>query len=109
VDEEEDIMAHQVTLLRRAAAGELTEDAFNAQLRDYWLNGLVGRAYVLGSDMFAAIYLAFGKQGVFAAEQNPRQMFELYNAALNAKPEALKRCVRIPDEAVKQALAIGKN
>jgi len=35
-------------------------------------------------------------------------LFELYIAALDGKPEALKRCVRVPDKAVKQALAIGR-
>ncbi len=107
VDEEEDILKHQIALLDQAAAGELTEEALNAELRDYWLNGVVGRAYVLGADMFGAIYLAFGKQGVFLAMKDPRRLFEMYNAALDAKPEALKRCVRVPDASVKRALAIG--
>jgi hypothetical protein len=40
--------------------------------------------------------------------QDPRQFFKLYDAAIDAKPELLKRCVRIPDKAVKQALAIRK-
>ena len=39
--------------------------------------------------------------------KDPRQMFRLYNAALEAKPEVLKRCLRIPEKAVQQALAIG--
>jgi len=59
--------------------------------------------------MFGAIYTAFGKEGVFTAIQDPRRLSELYNAALDAKPEALKRCVRVPDKAVKQALAIGRS
>ena len=106
---EEDIVKHQVTLLDKATAGALTDEAFNQELRDYWLNGAIGRAYVLGSDMFGAIYTAFGKQGVFSAIQDPRHLFELYNAALDAKPDALKHCVRVPEKAVKQALAIGNH
>lgn len=105
---EEDILQHQIALLDKAVAGLLTEDSLNADLREYWLNGVVGRAYTLGGEMFGAVYTAFGKEGVFAAIQDPRRLFELYNAALDAKPEALKRCVRVTDKAVKQALAIGR-
>ena len=107
VDEEEDILKHLIVLLDRAASGELTEEALNTDVRDYWLSGLVGRLYVLGADMFGAIHLAFGKRGVFLAMKDPRRLFEIYNAALEAKPEALKRCPRVPEAAVKQALAIG--
>jgi len=107
VAQEEDMVQHQTASLDKAFAGELTQNEFDTELRDYWLNGVVGRAYVLGSEMFGAIYTAFGKEAVFFAIQDPRRLFELYDAALDAKPEALKRCVRIPDKAVKQALAIG--
>jgi hypothetical protein len=107
VGEEEDILKHLTVLLDQATAGELTEETFNAQLRDYWLNGTLGRAYVLGADMFGAIYLAFGQPGVFTVMKDPRRLFEIYNAALEAKPEALKRCVRVPEASVKKALAIG--
>jgi hypothetical protein len=107
VNEEEDILNHQVALLDQAAAGQLTEEVFGSQLRDYWFSGAVGRAYVLGADMFGAIHLAFGKEGVFSVMLDPRKLFESYNAALLVKPEALKRCPRVPDVAVRQALAIG--
>lgn len=106
VKEEDDILKHQVDLLDQAVSGRLNENALSSQLRDYWLSGTVGRAYVLGADMFGAIYLAFGKKGVFSAMMDPRRLFEIYNAALDAKPEALARCVRVPDAAVRQALAI---
>ena len=108
VGEEEQIVEHQAALLDKAVAGRLTQDAFDDDLRNYWLNGAVGRAYILGSDMFGAIYTAFGKKGVFAAMRDPRQFFDLYNKALDAKPKILRRCVRMPDRAVKQALAIGR-
>jgi hypothetical protein len=106
---EDEILQRQTMLLDKAVAGELTEEAFNTELREYWFIGVIGRAYVLGSEMFGAIYTAFGKEGVFAAMRDPRRLFDSYNAALDAKPEALKRCVRIPDRAVGQALAIGRN
>ena len=57
--------------------------------------------------MFGAIFLAFGKKGVFTAMQDPRKLFGLYNSALDARPDALKRCVRVPDASVKKALDIG--
>ena len=101
------MVRRQAALLDRAVAGTLSEDDFNAELRDYWLNGTLGRAYVLGSEMFGAIYAAHGKEGVFAVMQDPRQLFRSYNQALDEKPELLKRCVRMPEKAVKQSLAIG--
>ena len=109
VSQEEELVQHQAALLDRAVAGSLTEDAFNTELRDYWLNGTIGRAYVLGSEMFGAIYAAFGKAGALSAMQDPRQLFQMYNEALDMKPDLLKRCVRIPDKTVKQALTIGRN
>jgi hypothetical protein len=108
VAEEAAILARQVALLDRAAAGRLTEEELAAEMRDYWLAGSVGRAYVLGADMFAAIHLAFGKERVLSVLQDPRTLFEAYNAALAARPEALGRCPRVPDAAVRQALAIGR-
>jgi hypothetical protein len=105
---EEEILKHQAELLDKALAGQLTEEAFNKDLREYWLNGVVGRGYVLGSEMFGAIYTAYGKKGVFSAIQDPRQLFKLYNAALDSKPKLLRRSVRVPEKTVKQALAIGR-
>jgi hypothetical protein len=99
-------MKHQTTMLDRALAGELTDEAFSNDLRDYWLAGKIGRAYVLGTEMFGAIHYAFGKDAVFTAMRDPRKLFELYDAALDAKPEL--RCPRVPAEAVKQALSIGR-
>jgi Putative zinc dependent peptidase (DUF5700) len=107
VNEEDDILNHQVALLGRARAGRLTEDSLAAELRDYWLSGSLGRAYVLGADMFGAIYLAFGRGGVFSVMQDPRRLFEAYNAALSARPGPLRHCPRVPETAVTMALAIG--
>lgn len=58
--------------------------------------------------MFGAIYLAFGKDGVFSVMQDPRKLFQVYDAALRAKSGPLRRCPRVPDAAVRQALVIGK-
>jgi hypothetical protein len=102
-----ELVEHQVKLLARALAGDLTEEQLNTEMREYWLNGAVGRAYVIGSEMFGAIYVAFGREKVFEAMKDPRRLFALYNAALDAKPAVLGGCVRVPERAAKQALAIG--
>ncbi len=108
VAEEGDILRHQVALLDRAAAGKLTKKAFNDDLFDYWIGGAIGRVYVLGADMLGAIYLAYGKQGVFSVMEDPRKLFQVYNAALDKRPKALRRCVRVPKSAAEEAMAIGR-
>jgi Putative zinc dependent peptidase (DUF5700) len=109
IPDEEDFVEHQAALLDRAVSGRLTEEALNAQLRDYWLNGVIGRAYVLGAEMFGAIYAAFGKPGALSVMEDPRLLFQMYNRALDAEPDLLRRCPRIPDRTVKQALTIGRS
>ena len=44
IAEEGEILNHQVALLRAAKAGVLDQDSLDAELRDYLLNGKVGRA-----------------------------------------------------------------
>jgi hypothetical protein len=107
VREEEEMVKRQSSLLARALAGDLTQDALDQEMREYWLNGAVGRAYVLGSDMFGVIYLAFGKPGVFTVLRDPRKFFSLYNKALKTQRLAFRHCVRIPNQTVQQALSIG--
>jgi hypothetical protein len=107
VANEAELVKHQAALLDRALSGELSEEALNADLREYWLSGAIGRAYVIGSEMFGAIHVAFGKEKVFEAMKDPRRLFSLYNAALDVKPAVLAGCVRVPERAAKQALAIG--
>ena len=106
--EEEEMVRRQSELLAKAVSGELTSEALSAGMRDYWLNGMIGRAYVLGTDMLSAIDLAFGKKGVFEVLQDPRRFFQMYNAAIAKEPKALAHCVPFPETAVKQALAIGR-
>jgi hypothetical protein len=105
---EEEILERQVAMLSKALAGALTETELHRELNDYWLSGLVGRAYVLGAEMFGAIYLAHGRSGVFSAMADPRKLFALYNSALDARPKELRRCVRVPQAAVEMALGIGR-
>jgi hypothetical protein len=91
VAEEEDMVKRQSDLFDKALRGQLTQDDFDRELREYWLNGTIGRAYVLGSDMLGAIYVAFGKKAILNVLLDPRQFFELYNKALIAKPQTLRR------------------
>jgi len=65
IPDEEEMVRRQSALLAKAAAGELTTEELNTELREYWLSGPIGRAYVLGTDMLSAIDLAFGRKGVF--------------------------------------------
>jgi hypothetical protein len=102
-----ELLQHQITQLDRALAGDLSDETFNADLREYWLSGSIGRAYVLGAEIFGAIHFAFGKEEVFAGMKDPRKLFALYNEALDARPKELARCVRVPEKAVRQALIIG--
>ncbi len=108
VREEPQIVDHMAGLLDRAVRGALSQDQLEADMRDYWLEGAIGRAYVLGSEMFGAIYLGLGRKAVFAAIEDPRRLFQLYDQALDKRSDLLGRCVRMPERAVEQALAIGK-
>ncbi len=108
VPEEPAMFERLIALLDRASSGALSDEDLQAEISAYWLNGFIGRAYFLGSELFGAIYHAFGKESVFAAMCDPRKLFELYDQALDAKPKMLGRCFRIPESAVKRALAIGR-
>jgi len=108
VEEEPAMFDRMASLLDRATRDSLSQGQLEAEMRDYWFEGAIGRAYVFGSEMLGAIHLALGRDSVFAAIQDPRRMFQLYNRSLDAKPQALGRAVRMPDRAVDQALSIGR-
>lgn len=108
VAEEPQMFARMADLLDRASRGALTQDQLDSDMRTYWFEGSIGRAYVFGSEVLAAIYLAFGKKGVLEAVEDPRRMFQLYDAALDKRPKELGKCVRVPEASVAQALAIGR-
>jgi hypothetical protein len=108
VADEEDSMSHLLASLDRALSGELTEEAFDRDLREYWLNGTISRAYVVGADLFGAIYVAFGKEGLFTVMRDPRLVFQSYNAALDANPGELVHCIRASNKAVEESLSLGR-
>ena len=107
VEQEPAMVAHLAALLDRAVHDSLSQDQLETEMRDYWFEGSIGRAYVLGSEMFGAIELGLGRKAVFQAIEDPRRLFQLYNRAIDANPKQLARCVRVPDGAVTQSLAIG--
>jgi hypothetical protein len=88
--------------------GQMTAADLEKETGD-WFGGLVGPAYFAGAELFGAIYFAFGKQGVFAAMEDPRKIFELYDRAIVKKPRLLSGCPRIPTKTVDRALAIGRS
>ena len=107
VEEEPAMMAHMAALLDRAVGDSLSQDQLETEMRDYWFEGAIGRAYVFGSEVFGAIELGLGRTAVFEAIEDPRQLFQLYNRAIEANPKQLARCVPMPERAVAQSLAIG--
>jgi len=107
--EEPDIFKRMIESFEKTYAGRMTTEELNTEARDFWLRGLKGRAYFVGSELFGAIYHAFGKEGSFAAMRDPRKLFALYSKAIDKKPELLGGCFRIPQSAVQHALAIGQS
>ncbi|HEY6951435.1 MAG TPA: DUF5700 domain-containing putative Zn-dependent protease [Bacteroidota bacterium] len=103
---ESDLFASMVETFERAYSGHMTEKQLEAETGSYWLGGLKGPAYFVGSEIFGAIVHALGKEGAFVAMQDPRRIFELYDRALKSNPELLGRCFVIPDSTVRHALAL---
>jgi len=106
--EETEIFRRMIATFEKAYSGGMTAEDLDTEMRDYWFSGFLGRAYFVGAELFGAIFHAFGKTGVFAAMEDPRKIFELYNRSIEKKPELLGGCFRIPKPAVRQALAIGE-
>ena len=109
VEDEDESMHRLATSLDQALSGELTNEALDRDFREYWLSGTISRAYVAGADLFGAIYVAFGKEGLFRVMLDPRLTFSMYNVAIDAKQDMLARCVRVPEKTAQQALGIGGN
>jgi hypothetical protein len=107
VEEEPGMFQHMAELLDRAVRDSLSQQQLETEMREYWFEGVIGRAYVFGSELFGAIELGLGRAAVFEAIEDPRKLFQLYNRALDADPGRLNRCVPMPDLSVKQALEIG--
>ena len=76
---------------------------------NFWLAGFTSPIYFVGSELFGAIYTAFGKEKAFEAIKDPRKIFKYYNDAVIEKPDILSGCYLIPDSVAIHALEIGKN
>jgi len=106
--EETDLFNRFVLVLDRAHAGELTSTEMDNEIGQFWLAGYVSPVYFVGSELFGAIYLVYGKQGVFISMQDPRLIPLLYNNAIQSKPDLLSRCYKIPELTVGRSLAIDR-
>ncbi len=91
----------------RAYSGQLSEKELQSEISQFWLNGYISPVYFVGSELMGAIYLGNGKQGLFSAMRDLRQLFLLYNKAVSSKLENLGNCFIIPDSTVQHALLIG--
>jgi hypothetical protein len=87
--------------------GTLSQEQQERDMREYWFEGAIGRAYVLGSEMFGAIELGLGRKAVFQAIEDPRKLLQLYNRAIDAKPAHWGAACGHPMERSRSALAIG--
>ena len=105
-DNEEAIFEKMAVTFRQIIQGNMTQNELFQEIRDYWISGIIGRNYFLGSELFGAIYFGFGKEGCFQAMRDPRTMFDLYNRSLEKRADLLNQCVPIPQEIVREALAI---
>jgi hypothetical protein len=106
--EEKAIFNRLFTTFEKACMGKLSKEELNQEMREYWLTGISGRIYFLGSEMFGAIYHGLGKQACFDAMRDPRKIFDFYNKAIDKNPKLLGQCIRIPDRLVKMAQSLGK-
>jgi hypothetical protein len=86
--------------------GKMDRAAYEEEIRDYWITGMIGRNYFIGAELFGAIYIGLGKQACFDVIRDPRQMFKMYNRAVQSKPDLLNQCPIIPDKVIQSALGI---
>lgn len=65
--------------------GLYNKDSVQNRMKNYWLTGYKGRAYFIGSELYGAVYLAFGKETTLSAIEKPQRLPSLYNRALQKK------------------------
>ena len=98
------IFGQMETMFMDIHNGKMSEEAYDEQMRKYWITGMIGRNYFIGSEIFGAIYHGLGKEAAFDAIRDPRRMFDLYNRAVGMKPDLLGACPTLSAETVKCAL-----
>jgi hypothetical protein len=57
-------------------------DSIQKRIQTYWLNGKKGRAYFLGSELYGAVYQAFGKAKTLEMIEKPHLLLKTYNRAV---------------------------
>jgi len=82
---------------RKIYDGTYTKDSIQSRMLHYWLSGGKGRAYFLGSELFGAIYQAFGRQQLFYTMENPRYLLRNYNNAINKLGKKLKKKILLSE------------
>lgn len=105
---EEKIFQRMIDTFNKLHSGEMSKDELDLEIENYWVKGIKGRNYFIGSEIFGAIYHALGKDGVFTAIRDPRKMFELYNKAIEKESNLLTKCPKIPEITVKNAVSLGE-
>jgi hypothetical protein len=107
--EERQLFDRLVSTFESAYSGKMSDDELQKEISQFWLNGYISPVYFVGSEIFGAIYHAYGKDGLFTALKDLRQVFPLYNNALKRRQELLGSCYVIPDKTVQNALRIGRH
>jgi hypothetical protein len=74
----------------------------------FWLNGYVSPVYFIGGELYGAVYVGFGKPGLFTVMRDARELLPMYNEAVRKNPRLLGSCVLLPDSTVRHARALGR-
>jgi len=101
-------MDHFVATFESARTGKVTSDSLTAEMGAVWLNGYVSPVYFIGSELYGAVYVGFGKPGLFTVMRDARELLPMYNEAVRKNPRLLGSCVLFPDSAVRHAEALGR-
>ena len=78
---EEEIFSEFVADFKKINDGLYSMDSISSRFV-YWLSGYKGRAYFVGSELYGAVYSAFGRETAFSAMIDPTRLFNLYNQAI---------------------------
>lgn len=102
--EEPDLFVRFVETFNRAYSGKLSASQLQTEMGQFWLSGYVSPVYFVGAELFGVIYRGHGKEGVFKAMRDPRQILPLYRNAMDSRPELSQHCYAIPDQPYVQLL-----
>jgi len=95
------------TTFEKAYSGKLSRKELQDEMQNFWLNGYISPVYFIGSELFGAIYIGGGKENLFKAMVDLRQVPLLYNDAIKNQPRLIGNCFVFPDSIVQHSLRIG--